>query len=836
MVGFKPTGLLIFRCIIIYRPEFKEVVMRIVIAGGGIAAAYIANSILEQSTEAEVVIVSRERYAPYDRIHLCSLIDGSESVDSIALELNPAVKLLLGEEVISIDPKERRIFSRSASYAYDRLIIATGSKPRELFDTSGIENVTTFRSADDSFKIAGQIKDRNIIIMGVGPIGLELLDTLMKIPDARSIYILSRGRHLYSKDLNPASVELIQGIFESDPRVNVSYNDEIVERVVEGNRIVRVRTKNHTIDNPFVIFGVGISPNVDFARGSVDVNKGVLVDEKMRSSDPYIYAVGEAAEVRSSGYIAGRVKECTLQADAAVADILGAEDAGFVLEPGIDGLKVGSFLFTDVSSPFYSPGSEENETIIISSKKEKRIDQYIINSDRLVRFIGINSNIDVMRLKKMIENDDAVDAAYFYQNRLISERGRIVCSCESVYEQDLVDIIKENAVTSFSELKGLSSAGRTCGRCKKDISDIIAATPVDPEEAAKIKEEKARAEKAAELEAARKRIEKYNRLHPQNQISSKNLEEAIKTLDMSSEFNRWVSMVTASMRLHPTYEDVVKKGVQQLNKIPIIWLELSDCSGNSEAFIKTANPRMDDLILKYISLDYHELLMSAAGEESEQVLESVIKNDSGRYILIVEGAVPLEMDGKFLRIGPKGETGLSLLRRSAKNAAAVLAVGTCALDGGVVAAAPNPTGAVGVAEALERDDVINLPGCPVNPINVIGTLLHYIMFDELPELDEKNRPKWAYSYRIHDNCERRGHYDLDEFVLEWGDEGAKQGWCLFKMGCKGPYADLNCPQLRFNEGTNWPVGVGHGCFACGEGKIAFDLYANNRMLEGEGDE
>ncbi len=810
--------------------------MRIVIIGGGIAAAYTANLIFEQSAEAEVLIVSKEKYAPYDRIHLCSLIDGSENVESIALELNPAVKLQLGEEIVSIDTKERRIFSQNASYAYDRLIIATGSKPRELFDTSGIENATTFRSADDSFKIAKQIKDKNVIIMGVGPIGLELLDTLMKMPDAKSIYILSRGKHLYSKDLNPASIELIQGIFESDPRVKISYNDAIVDRQVEGGRITRVYTKNHTIDDPFIVFGVGISPNVDFARDSVDVNKGVLVDERMCSSDPYIYAVGEAAEIRLNGYMAGRVKECTLQADAAVGAILGSDDAGFIQEPGIDGLKVGSFLFTDVSSPFYNPGDEDNETIVISSKKENRIDQYIINSDRLVRFIGINSNIDVMQLKRMIENDDAVDAAYFYQNRLVSERGRIVCSCESVYEQDLIDIIKENAVTCFGELKGLSKAGRTCGRCKKDISDIIAATPVDPQEAARLREEKARAEKAQELEKARRRIEKYNRLHPKNQISPDNLEEAIRTLDMSGEFNRWVSMVTASMRLHPTYEDVVKKGVEQLNKIPIIWLELSDCSGNSEAFIKTANPRMDDLILKYISLDYHELLMSAAGEESEQVLDSVIENDSGRYILIVEGAVPLKMDGKFLRIGPRGETGLDLLQRTAKNAAAVLAVGTCALDGGVVAAAPNPTGAVGVAEALGRDDVINLPGCPVNPVNVIGTLLYYIMFDELPELDGKNRPKWAYSYRIHDNCERRGHYDLEEFVLEWGDEGAKQGWCLFKMGCKGPYADLNCPQLRFNEGTNWPVGVGHGCFACGEGKIAFDMYANNRMLEGEGDE
>jgi quinone-reactive Ni/Fe-hydrogenase small subunit len=200
---------------------------------------------------------------------------------------------------------------------------------------------------------------------------------------------------------------------------------------------------------------------------------------------------------------------------------------------------------------------------------------------------------------------------------------------------------------------------------------------------------------------------------------------------------------------------------------------------------------------------------------------------------MVEGAIPLGLDGKFLRIGPRGETGLELLRRTAEHAAAVFSIGSCAFDGGVVAAEPNPTGAVGVAEALGRDDVINLPGCPVNPINIVGTLLHYIMFDEFPKLDEKRRPEWAYGFRVHDNCERRGHYDLDEFVLEWGDEGAKKGWCLFKMGCKGPYAELNCSLVKFNEGTSWPVQAGHGCFACGKGKIAFDLYANHRELEEE---
>ena len=807
--------------------------MRVVIVGGGIVAAYMANMLKEQSPEHEVLIVSKEVYPPYDRIHLCSLINRTQSIEEIALELPPDVKLELDAEVVQIDKSAKRIYTKTSTFAYDILVIATGSKPRTLFSIEGVKNAATFRSAKDSECIAERVKGKNVVMMGAGPIGLELLDTLCMLEGPEKIYLVSRGTHLYNEAMTPASVAMMKRIYEeADPRVEILLEEEIIDKVSEGDEITKIVLKSRTIENLFVIFGVGISPSADLAKEVVDVDRGILVDEHMRSSDASIYAVGEVAQL-SDGYIAGRVKECTLEADAAVASILGKEGDGFKDFVTIDGLKVGSFLLADVTSTRYDPKDENNEEIVITSKKEDRIDHYITNDDRLVRFIGINTNIDLLVLKHLMITDEKIDASYFYSNRLVSERGKLICSCDGGYEQDLVDIIKENCIESFADLKPFSEAGRVCGRCKKDVAQLIADTPVDSLEAARLKAEREAAAQAEELAKIQRRIEKFNTLHPKNMIDGENLDEAINAFDMNKEYNRWVSMITANMRLHPDYEPLVNKGVEQLNKIPIIWLELADCTGNSEGFIKSAHPKVDDLILKYISLDYHELLMAASGDQSESVLDSIIKNDAGKYILMVEGAIPMGLDGKFLRIGPKGETGYELLKRVAKDAAAVLSIGSCALDGGVVAAAPNPTGAVGVAEALGRDDIINLPGCPVNPINIVGTLLHYIMFDELPKLDEKNRPEWAYGFRIHDNCERRGHYDLDEFVLEWGDEGAKKGWCLFKMGCKGPYADLNCSLVKFNEGTSWPVQAGHGCFACGAGKIAFDKYANHRPLEDE---
>ncbi len=110
--------------------------------------------------------------------------------------------------------------------------------------------------------------------------------------------------------------------------------------------------------------------------------------------------------------------------------------------------------------------------------------------------------------------------------------------------------------------------------------------------------------------------------------------------------------------------------------------------------------------------------------------------------------------------------------------------------------------------------IVNLPGCPLNVDNLTATVVHYLTFQELPALDDLGRPLFAYGRRIHDNCERRGHFDAGEFVEAWGDEGHRKGWCLYKMGCKGPVAFQNCPSIRWNEGTSWPVGAGHGCIAC----------------------
>lgn len=295
------------------------------------------------------------------------------------------------------------------------------------------------------------------------------------------------------------------------------------------------------------------------------------------------------------------------------------------------------------------------------------------------------------------------------------------------------------------------------------------------------------------------------------------------------DFLRWVSATTAALMLPAFFEPLVAEAAELMNRVPVIWIELQDCAGNSEALLRSAAPTVDDLLFDIISLEYHETLMAAAGFQAEKQLEDGMHSFKGKYILFVEGSIPTGANGIYGTIGASGETFLEHIKRLSADAAAVVAVGSCATFGGVPAAAPNPTGAVGVMDVVKGKPIINIPACPANPANMVGVVLHYILSGNIPELDHLLRPKFAFGYRIHDNCERRAHFDAGEFVEKWGDEGAKNNFCLYKMGCKGPMTFNNCSIIRYNEGVNWPIGVGRGCIGCSEPHF-WDKYAYERPM------
>lgn len=294
-------------------------------------------------------------------------------------------------------------------------------------------------------------------------------------------------------------------------------------------------------------------------------------------------------------------------------------------------------------------------------------------------------------------------------------------------------------------------------------------------------------------------------------------------------FLKWVSATTAALMLPPMFAPLVAEATELMTRVPVIWLELQDCAGNSEALLRSDGPKIDEIILDIISLEFHETLMAAAGFQADKQLEDAMHHFKGKYLLFVEGAIPVGAGREWNTIGASGETFADHLERVANDSAAVVAVGSCATFGGIPAAAPNPTGAVGVMDVVKGKPIINIPACPANPANMVGTILHFVLTGQIPELDSLLRPKFAFGYRIHDNCERRAHFDAGEFVEAWGDVGAQNNFCLYKMGCKGPMTFNNCSIIRYNEAVNWPIGVGRGCIGCSEPDF-WDKYAYERPM------
>ena len=279
-------------------------------------------------------------------------------------------------------------------------------------------------------------------------------------------------------------------------------------------------------------------------------------------------------------------------------------------------------------------------------------------------------------------------------------------------------------------------------------------------------------------------------------------------------FIKGCSMVAAALGLSETMVPKLVEAATSPQRPPVIWLHFQECTGCTESLLRASHPDIGRLILDIISLDYHETVMAAAGHQAEEAMKASMEKYSGKFICVVEGAIPTRDGGIYCKIG--GRTAMDILADVGSRAAAIIAIGTCASFGGVQAAKPNPTGAVGVQKLVTDKPVINIPGCPPNPVSFLGTVLHFLTFKRLPRTDQMGRPLFAYGRKNHDQCERRPHFDEGRFVEQFGDEGHRQGYCLYKVGCKGPETYANCPAVRFNDVGVWPVGVGHGCIGCTE--------------------
>lgn len=285
-------------------------------------------------------------------------------------------------------------------------------------------------------------------------------------------------------------------------------------------------------------------------------------------------------------------------------------------------------------------------------------------------------------------------------------------------------------------------------------------------------------------------------------------------------FLGFCATTAAALGLDPSQVPDVVHALETKPRLPVIWLHGLECTCCSESFLRSSHPIAQDIVLNMISLDYDEVLQAAAGHQFEQIRHDLIekaKKGEAKYVLAVEGNAPTKDGGVYCMSA--GETFETVLRETAAHAEFVIAWGSCATNGCVQAARPNPTGAVPVHEMIKDKPIVKIPGCPPIAEVMTGVLTYVLTFGKLPELDRKGRPAMFYKQRLHDKCGRRAFFDNGQFVEQWDDEGAKKGWCLYKMGCRGPTTYNACANVKWNGGTSWPIQSGHGCIGCSEDKF-----------------
>ncbi len=279
-------------------------------------------------------------------------------------------------------------------------------------------------------------------------------------------------------------------------------------------------------------------------------------------------------------------------------------------------------------------------------------------------------------------------------------------------------------------------------------------------------------------------------------------------------FIKYCSLTATALGLGPSFVGKIAYAMENKPRIPVLWLHGLECTCCSESFIRSAHPLAKDVVLSMISLDYDDTIMAAAGDQAEAIIEETIQKYDGNFILAVEGNTPLNQDGMSCIIA--GKPFHHQIEKVAKHCKAIISWGSCASWGCVQAARPNPTQATPTHKLITDKPIIKVPGCPPIAEVMTGVITYMLTFEKMPSLDRQGRPKMFYSQRIHDKCYRRPHFDAGQFVEEFDDENAKKGYCLYKVGCKGPTTYNACSTIRWNDGTSFPIQAGHGCIGCSE--------------------
>ena len=448
----------------------------ILIVGGGIAAQSVAEQIRDRDADVEITMLSAEAHAPYDRVRLSNILAGDDTTET--LRLRPAewyddrrVDLRLATEVASVDRDRRTLTTIGGEHlSYGKLVIATGSHalvPR----ITGIDlpGVCVFRTPEDCAAIlAGAETATSACVIGGGLLGLEAARGLVDQGVATTVVHLM-DRLMERQVDGPAGQMLLDQMKSMD--IEVLLQRDTVE-IVGTERVEALRFADGT-EQPcdLVVVSIGIRPNVELARAAeLEINRGIVVDDVLRTSDQHVFAVGECAEHRGNVY--GLVSPIHEQARVAAAAIVGSGSdiyEGSIPATALKVMGVSMLAVGDISAPGGAAHTDH---------EAGRYRRLVVRDGRAVGAILMGDAAGGPALASLVQrNAEVMDPL-----AALAESARAdvwdlpdsaqICDCNGVSKGDILGAIRDRGLKAPSEVTACTRAGAGCGSCKPLVAQL----------------------------------------------------------------------------------------------------------------------------------------------------------------------------------------------------------------------------------------------------------------------------------------------------------------------------------------------------------------------------
>ncbi|CEG26407.1 nitrite reductase large subunit NirB [Bacillus sp. B-jedd] len=465
---------------------------KLVMIGNGMAGVRTIEEIIKLNPDKfEITIFGNEPHPNYNRIQLSTVLQGDTTIEDIIMNSwewyeENNIELFTGEAIVKIDPVTKTVTSETGrSIRFDELIIATGSSsfilPIPGADKEGVTGFRDIKDCETMIQSAGTY--RKAAVIGGGLLGLEAARGLLNL--GMEVDVIHLMPHLMERQLDPAASEMLRAELEAQG-MNFLLEKQTVE-ILGDDRVTGLRFKDGTeIEADLVVMAVGIKPNVQLAKeAGLFINRGIVVDDFMRTSVPFIRAVGECAEHREIVY--GLVAPLYEQGKVLAAHISGMDTNPYEGSIVGTGLKVSGVDLFSAGEIDDGPGVK---AIRIHNEFDGVYKKIVIRDNRVTGIVLFGDTNDSSRLFRMMlkrEDVSGMTSVAILESGCCGGAGagsdvaamaddELVCGCNGVTKGTIVNAIKANGLTTVEEVGGCTNAGRSCGRCKGQISELLAYT------------------------------------------------------------------------------------------------------------------------------------------------------------------------------------------------------------------------------------------------------------------------------------------------------------------------------------------------------------------------